>query len=57
MFSCSDVYREGGTSVDAAVAGLICNGVVNSHTAGIGGGMLMTVYDEKEKKSYAINAR
>jgi gamma-glutamyltranspeptidase/glutathione hydrolase/leukotriene-C4 hydrolase len=33
-----------GTAVDAALATLFCNGVVHSHSMGIGGGFLMTVY-------------
>ena len=31
-----DVMSEGGTAVDAAIAVLFCNGVVHSHSMGIG---------------------
>jgi gamma-glutamyltranspeptidase len=31
------MMEQGGTAVDAAIAGLICVGVVNNFAAGIGG--------------------
>ena len=37
------VLEEGGNAVDAAVASLLCLGVVNFHTSGIGGGLMMLV--------------
>ena len=38
-----DVLKNGGNAVDAAVASLLCLGVVNFHTSGIGGGLMMLV--------------
>ena len=38
-----DILAKGGTAVDAAVATIFCNGVVNPQSMGIGGGFLMTV--------------
>ena len=39
-----DVIRDGGSTVDAAIATLICNGVYSPQSMGIGGGFFMVVY-------------
>ena len=41
----SDVLRENGSAVDAAIAALFCLGVHDVQSAGIGGGFHMVVYD------------
>ena len=46
-----------GTAVDIAIAVLVCNGAVHSHSLGLGGGFFMTIYIKSEKKSYFLNAR
>ena len=51
------MFEKGGNVVDAAIATSLCNGIINSHSMGIGGGFFMTIYIKKEKKAYVINAR
>ena len=42
---CRDIMaRLGGSAVDSAIATTVCVGVVNAHSAGLGGGHFMTVY-------------
>ncbi|XP_078324232.1 glutathione hydrolase 1 proenzyme-like isoform X2 [Crassostrea virginica] len=51
-----DILHQGST-VDAAIAVLLCYGVVNPVSSGIGGGFFMTVYDSKHGNASIINAR
>jgi len=48
---------QNGNAVDAAIATALCVGVVNAHSAGIGGGGFMIIYDKKKGESKAINFR
>ena len=59
MFAgCSrDVIRDGGFAVDAAVAGMFCNGVYTSQSMGLGGGFLMTIYQASTRQTFTLNAR
>ena len=49
------IVDKNGTVIDAAIAAGLCNGIMNSHSAGIGGGNFMTIF--YNKKAYVINAR
>ncbi|KAJ7383858.1 hypothetical protein OS493_025734 [Desmophyllum pertusum] len=46
-----------GNAIDSAIATALCVGVVNAHSAGIGGGGFMIIYDKKKGKTSAINFR
>jgi len=51
------VMASGGNVVDAAIATMLCDGVVCPEYMGIGGGFLMSIYNAKTKKVMTINAR
>ncbi|KAL7294184.1 hypothetical protein TKK_0012205 [Trichogramma kaykai] len=46
-----------GSAVDAAIASLICNGIINMQSMGLGGGFLMTIYERQNNRIYVLNAR
>lgn len=43
--------------MDATLAALFCNGVVNMQSMGLGGGFFMTVYINETKEAVVLNAR
>ncbi|XP_022182527.1 gamma-glutamyltranspeptidase 1-like isoform X2 [Myzus persicae] len=52
-----DVMARGGNAVDAAIATLLCDGVLCPEYMGIGGGFMMSIYNATTKKVMTINAR
>ncbi|WKX90040.1 hypothetical protein Q1695_009126 [Nippostrongylus brasiliensis] len=58
---CSEIGRNallrGGNAVDAAIAALFCIGVMDTHSAGLGGGHFMVIYNATTQECTVIDAR
>ncbi|EFN85474.1 Gamma-glutamyltranspeptidase 1 [Harpegnathos saltator] len=51
------ILERNGSAVDAALAALICNGLVNMQSLGLGGGFMMTIYERSTRRALVLNAR
>ncbi|KAK5623377.1 hypothetical protein CRENBAI_015395 [Crenichthys baileyi] len=49
------VLRDRGSSVDAAIAGALCLGIVHPHMSGVGGGGVMLIHDSRRNQTKVIN--
>lgn len=52
-----DILKKKGSAVDSAIATLLCIGVINMHSAGIGGGGFMTIYNRSTNKAEVLDFR
>ncbi|XP_017064457.1 glutathione hydrolase 1 proenzyme isoform X3 [Drosophila eugracilis] len=53
----SGILQKNGSAVDAAIAALLCNGLLTLQSMGIGGGHMMNVYQRDKRHATAIDAR
>lgn len=51
------ILAKNGSAVDSAIAILLCTGLVNLQSMGLGGGFVMMVYTKKNQKASYLNAR
>lgn len=51
------ILQKNGSAVDSAIATMLCVGVINMHSTGIGGGGFMLVYDRRGQVAEVFDFR
>lgn len=52
-----DILKRGGSAVDGAITACLCQGIVFSHSSGLGGGLVATVYIKETGTIETLNSR
>ena len=53
----TDILKKGGSAIDSAVASLLCIGVYNLQSTGLGGGGFLMFYNATSQESFCIDFR